>query len=341
MATIPHQYIARHSGEVRSERLLGDAIVRLLYARWREEPSLMFRMLVSRRASALLAGLNCDSRVTGLLFGAMRFMQANGMDPDECLEPPERLNTARKIFERKIRYWESRPMPDQNEAIVSPADARVLVGSFRDASQVFIKGKYFDLEELFGLNGARWVGHYADGDFALFRLTPDKYHYNHVPVSGRVLDFYETGGAYHSCKPSATVAVVTPLSKNARTVTVIDTDVPGGTGAGLVAMIEVVALMIGRIRQCYSEDKYIDPKPVATGMFIRKGSPKSLYSPGSSTDLVLFQSRRVRFDEDIVTNMFRAGVQSRFSQGLGQPLVETEVQVRSQIGVALASAAGA
>jgi phosphatidylserine decarboxylase len=44
--------------------------------------------------------------------------------------------------------------------------------------------------------------------------------------------------------------MVRPYSKNKRVVTIIDTDVEGGTGIGLVAMIEVVALMIGDIVQC-------------------------------------------------------------------------------------------
>lgn len=54
----------------------------------------------------------------------------------------------------------------------------------------------------------------------------------------------------NSCNPGAVVSMVTPFSKNRRVVTVIDTDVPGGTGIGLVAM------MIGDIVQCYSTHGY-------------------------------------------------------------------------------------
>ena len=96
---------------------------------------------------------------------------------------------------------------------------------------------------------------------------------------------------YHSCNPSATVALVSPYSKNKRVVTVIDTDVPGGTGAGLVAMIEVVALMIGKVVQQYSEQWYDDPRPVARGMFLRKGCPKSLYRPGAGAGISFSLSR--------------------------------------------------
>jgi phosphatidylserine decarboxylase len=40
---------------------------------------------------------------------------------------------------------------------------------------------------------------------------------------------------------------------------------------------------------------------------------------------------RISFDEDSIVNRDRGDVQSRFSLGFGQPLVETEVVVRPQI----------
>ncbi len=138
--------------------------------------------------------------------------------------------------------------------------------------------------------------------------------------------------------PGAVVALVTPFSKNRRVVTIIDTDVPGGTGIGLVAMIEVVALMIGDIVQAYSETQYENPRLVESGMFLEKGLPKSLYRPGSSTDVVLFQQGRIKFAEDLLRNLRLYGVQSRFSKGFGRPLVETDLKVRSTIGTCITRA---
>jgi len=124
---------------------------------------------------------------------------------------------------------------------------------------------------------------------------------------------------------------VTPFSKNRRSVTLIDTDVPHGSGVGLVAMIEVAALMIGGIVQCYSDDRYENPRPVERGLFLRRGAPKSRYRPGGSTDVLLFESKRIRFRDDLVRNQQRTDVVSRFSTGFGYPLVETEVCARSAI----------
>jgi hypothetical protein len=52
---------------------------------------------------------------------------------------------------------------------------------------------------------------------------------------------------------------------------------------------------------------------------------KSLYRPGSSTDVLLFQKGRIRCDEDLLANMQRADVFSRFTHGFGRQLVETDI----------------
>ncbi len=222
-------------------------------------------------------------------------------------------------------------MKRNSASVVSPADSRILIGSLADSSALFIKDKFFDLEELLGPAGSLWHDRFRHGDFAVFRLTPDKYHYNHVPVSGRVVDVYHLDGRYHSCNPSALIAMASLYSKNRRVVTVIDTDAPGGSAIGMVAMVEIVALMIGDIIQSYSEERYTDPRDVRPGMFLTRGCPKSLFRPGSSTDVVIFEPNRIRFAGDLVANSHRNDVRSRFTNSFGRPLVETDVMVRSAI----------
>ncbi len=323
-----HQFVDRQTGNVVTEQLFGDRTVQLIYSEVREHAPSLFRALVGPRMSSLLAAMVYDLPVGRSTRGALRNC---GADFTECLDEPQYLNTARRLFERKIRYWECRPVPDNPHAVVSPADSRVIVGSFAECSHVCLKGKLFALDELFGADKAQWAAEFGEGDFAVFRLTPDKYHYNHTPVAGKVIDFYHVEGCFHACNPTAVVSMVSPYSKNRRVVTIIDTDVPGGTQVGLVAMIEVVALMIGDIVQCYSEVRYDEPRPVEKGLFVERGNPKSLFRPGSSTDVLLFQKGRVDFADDIVRNMRRSHVQSRFSMGFGHALVETDLRVRSLV----------
>lgn len=329
-----HQYVERLHGVALDEELFGDRIVRFLYSQARERAPFLFRLATSARISSLLGWCNFDLRFAPYLLGNTNFLARCGVDLSECLAPAAHFTTPRRVFERQIRYWRCRPMPCDRQAVVSPADARVIIGSLAADSALFVKGKFFEYEELLGVGESRWLAAFAEGDYAIFRLTPDKYHYNHTPVAGRVVDHYLFDGAYHSCNPGAVVAMVTPYSKNRRVVTIIDTDVPGGTGVGLVAIIEVVAMMIGDIVQCYSDTGYDWPQRVRPGMFLSKGVPKSLYRPGSSTDILFFQKGRIRFAEDLVEKARRSDVVSRFSVGFGQPLVEVEVKVRSLLATA-------
>jgi phosphatidylserine decarboxylase len=335
MSSIKHQYIDRNSRQIREENFYGDRAILFLYSSLRERAPQLFRIFTSGRVSKWLAYLNYESFIGEKLLGNREFLRICGISGAECLEDPKYLDTIKKIFERKIRFWECRPMPNDPDAVVSPCDAKMVYGSLSQTSALFIKGKFFEYDELIGREKKRWRKIFAEGDFALFRLTPEKYHYNHAPVSGKVIDFYEISGSYHSCSPYAAISLCTPHSKNRRIVTVLDTSVPGGTNIGLVAMIEVVALMIGEIVQCYCDHHYDSPVPVGAGLFIKKGQPKSQFRPGSSTVIVFFEKERVWFANDIVANMSTRGVQSILNEGFGGNLVETDVEVRSLIGTAL------
>jgi len=326
-----HQYVVRETGEIVTEKLIGDRLVHLLYNPVREHAPAMFNALTSSRMSSLLGYFHFDFDLDQRRGKGLELLTKMGVDWQECVDSPHTLDTPRKVFERKIRYWDMRPMDQDPLAVVSPADAKVLIGSLGTTPALFIKEKFFSVVELLGMEQG-WVDDFEEGDFAVFRLTPDKYHYNHLPVSGRVLDTYELGGRYHSCNPGAVLALASLYAKNKRVVTIIDTDVENGSQVGLVAMIEVVALMIGDIVQCYSGLRYDDALPVRPGMFVEKGCPKSLYRPGSSTDILLFQPGRLTFSEDLRMNACRRDVQSRFSSGLGHPLVETDIRVRATVG---------
>ncbi|NLW34775.1 phosphatidylserine decarboxylase [Syntrophorhabdus aromaticivorans] len=330
---VQHQYIERGTRNICNEQLYWDRIINFLYSKVRESSPALFRLLTGPRLSEILSFFVYEPLLGQKLSGTKSFLKRCGINLQECLEAADYYDTPRKIFERQIRYWESRPMPDDPQTVVSPADARALVGSFSKTKTIFIKEKFFEFRQLLGYDRTRWLSTFADGDFAIFRLTPDKYHYNHTPVAGKIVDFYEIPGAYHSCNPGAVVTVVTPYSINKRVVTIFDTDVPGGSHVGFVGMIEVVALMIGDIVQRYSEKEYNDHCEITPGMHVKRGAPKSMYRPGSSTDILVFQKDRVCFAEDILQNRCHKSAQSRFTLGFGVALVETDVKVRSPIAV--------
>ena len=325
MIWVQHEYVDRDTGEIRKERLAGDLLLRFVIP---ENAGVLYRLLTScRLPSTGLAWWNFDLPLPG---SGRRFARRAGIDLSECCDDIDSWTTARQVFERRIKYWDCRPMPGIDGVVVSPCDARILVGSLAETSALLLKGKFFDEQELFGREAEEWRQAFSGGDFAVLRLTPDKYHFNHTPAAGEVVDFYSVEGKFHSCNPGAVVRVVTPCSKNRRVVTIIDTDVSAGSGVGLVAMVEIAALMIGEIVQCYSTVRYEDAQPICAGKFVERGAPKSLFRPGSSTVVLLFQKGRVEFAADIVANLSRPAA-SRFSSGFAQPLLETDVKVRSAI----------
>lgn len=332
-AALPHQYVDRSTGRIMTETLFADPVVRFLYSRVREHAPFMFNHLVSRRFCGLLGYFNYDFPLRNFGLRPRRVLKRLGVPPEEIHGPEEDLTSYRKIFERRIRFWETRPMDPTPGRVVSPADARVLFYQLHPGSTLYIKEKLFSFTDLIGRSP--WLDILAGGTCAVFRLTPDKYHYNHTPVSGRVLDIYTLSGQYHSCNPGAVIQIPRPLSKNQRTVTILDTDVPGGTGVGRVAMVEIVALMIGRITQCASTIKYDEPRPVKPGMFLKAGLPKSLFRPGSSTTVLVFERDRLRICPDLLANQNRRDVAGRFSRYFNHPLVETDIRLRDTIGEAL------
>jgi len=330
-----HQYVERGRLNPVTERFFGDPVVSFLYSHVRENAGWLYRALTSARLTHLLGMLQFDIPPLSPARMRRRMAAACGVDFSECAEPLESLDTARKVFERKIRYWDCRPMDPDPAMIVSPSDARLVVGSFQQTSRLFLKDKFFRFEEMLGADKPDWVKAFTGGDYAVLRLTPDKYHRNHVPVTGVVKDIYELDGGFQSCHPAVLIAHATPHSKNRRTVTILDTDVAGGTQVGLVALIEVVALMIGDVVQRYSRERYDAPAVVTTGMRLERGCPKSLFRPGSSTVVLMFQPGRVLFCDDLVANLQRTDVRSCYSTGWGQFLVETDVAVRSTIACAV------
>ena len=323
-----HEYIDRATGHVMHEQLLGNAVIAALYSPALEKAPLLTRMASSRYVSRVLGYLNYDNVLSARATGMLKFLRESGIPLSEFVGSLSEYDTARKIFERQIRYWNCRPMPAHARAVVCPADSRALIGSMAESSGLHIKQKFFSFPELLG-DGSPWQPSFERGEYAVFRLTPEKYHYTHSPVSGRVLDIYSVDGRYHPCNPNAAVQLVTPMSKNRRVITVLDTDCDGGSCVGRVAMIEVVALMVGQIEQRYSEERYEGPRAIEKGMFLKAGAPKALFRPGSSTVVLLLESGRIRFAPDLVENQYRHGVHSRFSLTLGEPLTETDVAVRS------------
>ena len=256
-----HEYIVRETGEIARERLVGDQTVRALYSPKLENAAWVSKLASSRKVSELLGYLNYDNRLSSRASGMKRFSEE---------ERHRLVRTGGRAVVVEHRAPDVRAQ-DSLLGVSASAQRESLAWSVRRTRglrwaqcrrprQLLIKEKFFAFPELLGGPRSRWTKEFKEGDLRGLPAYSRK-----IPLhacagaGGTVADFYAVNGRYHSCNPNATVKLITPHSKNKRVVTIIDTDCAGGTGIGLVAMIEVVALMIGQIDQRYSEHEYRDP----------------------------------------------------------------------------------
>jgi hypothetical protein len=113
-----HQYIDRHTGRVHTETLVADQTIVFLYASVRENAPAMFDLLISARMTALLGFLCFDLPLNTHIPDPGRFLSRREIPFSEIFGPVNQLNTFRRFFERKLRYWDCRPMTDDPVAVV-------------------------------------------------------------------------------------------------------------------------------------------------------------------------------------------------------------------------------
>jgi phosphatidylserine decarboxylase len=312
-----HQYLSSRGHHVMDETLIMDRVIAFLYDQSCESPTAIQRAVSSAWFTRLIAHWEFDVSLPGGRRAMARRMAELGINTADILEDLAGARTLRPILERKIRYWEVRPMPTQSDCIVSPADGKALPFGGTDAL-LPVKSKFIAIAELLG--SAIAMQHFDAGVNGLIvRLTPEMYHYVHTPVAGRVNDHRVIEGAFHSCNPTALVSFDAPYTLNRRSVTIIDTDVAGGSNVGIVAVVCVAAMMIGDIAMAYSAQGYEASIANVRDVYLRRGVPFVLFRPGRSTCIVLWNPARAQFSPTLLTNAAHQAVRSRFSDWLSSP----------------------
>lgn len=115
---------------------------------------------------------------------------------------------------------------------------------FGEDTNVDIKGVPYSLETM--LQKKSWARVFKDGPMFIARLCPVDYHRFHFPDDGEVLDQYRIHGPLHSVNPIALAVKSDILQTNERHITVVET-----ATLGKLAMIEIGAMMVGKIQQTH------------------------------------------------------------------------------------------
>ncbi|KAL1998461.1 hypothetical protein VTN02DRAFT_6128 [Thermoascus thermophilus] len=216
------------------------------------------------------------------------FINFHQLDMSEVLLPVDQFKTFNEFFYRALKPG-SRPCsaPDNPKIVVSPADCRTVVfDRIDEATKIWVKGREFSVERLFGNAYPEEVQRYKDGALGIFRLAPQDYHRFHVPVDGVLGTPKTIEGEYYTVNPMAIRSALDVYGENVRVLIPLDS-----VAHGRVMIVCVGAMMVGStviIRQ--------------PGEKVTRGEELGYFKFGGSTVLLLFEPGMINFDSDLVEN---------------------------------------
>ncbi|KAH6630926.1 phosphatidylserine decarboxylase-domain-containing protein [Chaetomium sp. MPI-SDFR-AT-0129] len=218
-----------------------------------------------------------------------KFIAFHGLDLSEVRLPLQDFKNFNEFFYRALKPG-ARPCsaPDNSRIIVSPADCRSVVFNRIDiATNVWIKGREFSIKRLLGDAYPEDVARYeSGGGLGIFRLAPQDYHRFHIPVDGVLRAPKTIAGEYYTVNPMAIRSALDVYGENVRVLCPIDT-----VDFGRVMVICVGAMMVGSTVITRSE-----------GDTVRRGEELGYFKFGGSTIVLLFESGKMVFDDDLVDN---------------------------------------
>ena len=292
-------YYNRDTGELCREPVLGEGLIKWAYqsAGGRGPVSVLFRYgWTSRMIGTWVASRFSRPRIA-------KTIESLGMDPSEFRDSVESYTSFNNFFTRHLDL-NKRPHDQSTDAIVSPADGRVLAyPAIGGPTVIPVKGIPYTVDDLLQIDAKAFHG----GDAVVVRLCPADYHRFHFPCDGRITTDRHIPGEYHSVNPIALALGLNIFCENKRCYSLIDTE-----RFGEIAIIEVGAFAVASIVWTYE------------GAEVTKMQERGYFEFGGSTIVLLLPPGRVQLDDDLIENS-RNGY-------------ETLVRVGERIGVAARSA---
>lgn len=233
--------------------------------------------LLTRRWVSKLVGKYLDGRLSKRHI--KKYIKKYGIDMSDYID--EEYRNFNAFFTRRIKP-ELRPFDYDDDAFVSPCDAKLSVYRITDNSEFEIKGFKYTVESLLG--NAEAANKYADGLCLVFRLTVSDYHRYFFFDGGTAEGNGFIKGRLHTVQPTA-LERRRVFTENCREYTLLKTD-----HFGDVMQVEVGAMMVGRI-----------VNDIKSGRFER-GDEKGRFEFGGSTVVLLVEKDRVVLDEEFFRN---------------------------------------
>jgi len=215
-----------------------------------------------------------------------KFIINNNIDMSEYHE--YNYKSFNEFFIRKIKVTK-RPIPKDDNLLISPADSKVLVYKIDDEVKLNIKNSIYTVSEI--LKDDKLAREYKNGYLIIFRLCVDDYHHYHFIDDGKIISNKKINGVLNTVQPISDKKCRV-FSENAREVSVLDLK-----HFGKVIQIEVGALMVGKIKNLDVSE-------------FKRGDEKGYFCFGGSTVVLLFKENTIDIDKDIIDNS-KKGIETR------------------------------
>ncbi len=273
---LPVKYIDRSTGEIKTEKIEGEAWMKWLY--YNPVGELSLYALVKRKFVSEIYGNMMDKPSSSEK--VPEFVKK--YDIDLTVAEKQEFDSFNDFFTRKLKS-DARSVAQDSDVVVSPADGKILVFDDISETDFFVKGYRFNVYDF--LNDSSLSEKYRTGTLMIIRLAPPDYHRFHFPVNGTVSANVKIAGDYFSVSPIALRNMAEIFCMNKREYVTIATHEFGD-----VIMAEVGAAMVGSIIQTYQA---VDAK---------KGTEKGFFKFGGSTVILLFEKNKIIIDKDLLKN---------------------------------------
>jgi phosphatidylserine decarboxylase len=223
------------------------------------------------------------------------FIRQNHVQMDEVEVPDGGFQSFNDFFIRLLKPG-SRPLPDDPDALIAPADSRLKAVALNAQTVLDIKGSRLTLADL--VDGADETQRFFDGMCLQFRLAPCDYHRFGYICDGIQGAIHDVPGRLYSVSPLAMAFRPFIWGRNHRQWCIIESRTMGP-----ILEIDVGATGVGSIVQHHR-----------AGGPCKRGAEKGYFQLGGSTILIILSPKSVELDPDI-TEYTNRGIETLVCYG--------------------------
>lgn len=222
------------------------------------------------------------------------------------LSDPLQYESFNAFFTRQLKP-ECRPIDQQQQSIVSPADGMISqFGVINHGRLIQAKGMNFELIQLLG-GDKEHASRYRDGKYMTIYLSPKDYHRVHMPITGVLEQMVYVPGRIFSVNQFSTEHIPDLFARNERVVCRFSTEY------GMMTLILVGAMIVASIKTSWAG--IVAPYTTKTikkwdypqrDIIIKKGDEMGCFQLGS-TVILLLESQAVWHENLAINSVVKIG----------------------------------